>query len=170
MNPNGLDICDPLLPYAPSSRATNATTSSNAIKFPLISGGTLRKEQLILGVLEAAKLIRSTEFVIIGSQAVHGTLPDAPIDAVSKSIDVDLFPTNYRESMFVPMHAELGFESEFFDKHGLIDLPTLEQRLQAIPRTTPKRIQETINEVRLYPQIIAEADTVKTRLEKRRNK
>jgi hypothetical protein len=78
----------------------------------------LRKDQLILGVLEAAKLIRSTDFVIIGSQAVHGTFPDPPVDAVARSIDVDLFPIDYRESMFVPMHAELGFESEFFDKHG----------------------------------------------------
>jgi hypothetical protein len=199
----------------------------------------LRKDQLVLGVLEAAKLIRSTEFVIIGSQAVHGMFPDVPIDAVSKSIDVDLFPTDYRESMFVPMHAELGFESEFFDEHGfyveivrpelarfppdwrerastqclgevtingerrevnaifpdihdvavskavigreqdkaflvgvimlgLVNLPTLEQRLQAVPRTTPERIQETLNEVRMCSQVIAEAKAVTDRLEQQR--
>jgi hypothetical protein len=39
--------------------------------------------------------------------------PDIQIGSVLSSEDVDLFPTDYRESMFIVMHEHLGFESEF---------------------------------------------------------
>jgi hypothetical protein len=78
----------------------------------------MTKEQINKGVLEAASLIRSTEFVIIGSQAVQGLHPDIQIDSVLNSEDVDLFPTDYRESMFIVMHERLGFEYEFWEEHG----------------------------------------------------
>jgi hypothetical protein len=78
----------------------------------------MTKEQINRGILEAASLIRSTEFVIFGSQAVQGLHPDIQIDSVLNSEDVDLFPTDYRESMFIVMHERLGFESEFREEHG----------------------------------------------------
>ncbi|HEV3157589.1 MAG TPA: DUF6036 family nucleotidyltransferase [Candidatus Baltobacteraceae bacterium] len=217
------------------------TKSSIATKFHPINGGTLRREEVVLCVLAAAEFIRSTEFVVIGSQALLGMFPDAPIDAVKKSIDVDLFPTNFRETMFIPLHTELGMDSDFFNEHGiyvdtvrpelarfppdwrerastqclgevtinderrkvhaifpeihdltvskavigreqdkaflagvirlgLVNVPTLEQRLQAVPRTTPERIQETLNEVRLISQAFAEGDAAMKRVKKLQEK
>lgn len=96
----------------------SVTGSSSATGFLRSFKDTLRKEQVVKGVLAAAELVGSTEFVVVGSQAIHGTVQDPPIDAVARSIDVDIFPTDYDESMFIPLHSELGYDSEFFETQG----------------------------------------------------
>jgi GrpB-like predicted nucleotidyltransferase (UPF0157 family) len=52
----------------------------------------MRKAEVEKMVLECAEVSWQIEFVVIGSQAIHGTLADPAIDAVVLSPDLDLYP------------------------------------------------------------------------------
>lgn len=78
----------------------------------------MRKEELFEAILKAAERVGATEWVVIGSQAVHGALPNAPISRVERSDDADAFPVDYEEWMFEPLHTELGFDSDFNKEKG----------------------------------------------------
>jgi hypothetical protein len=52
----------------------------------------MRKADMLAILIKAAEVSSCTEFVVIGSQAIHGTWPDPEMDVVLRSNDLDLFP------------------------------------------------------------------------------
>jgi hypothetical protein len=62
-----------------------------------------------------AELTGWTEIVIIGSQAIHGTIEDPQIDAVVMSPDVDLYPKHGygHNAIWENLLSELGQDSDF---------------------------------------------------------
>jgi hypothetical protein len=76
----------------------------------------MRKRDVFDIILKAAEVSGYTEFVIIGSQAVHGTLPDPDIDVVIGSNDVDTYPSHgYGETSLVyeELMLRLGQDSDY---------------------------------------------------------
>lgn len=74
------------------------------------------KKQQVDHVLRAAgELTREKQFVIIGSQSLHGKYPD-PADDIVRSIEVDLIAKNH------PDRTEwlnlIGQDSRFHETHG----------------------------------------------------
>lgn len=79
----------------------------------------MRKDDVVAILLKAAEVSGRTEFVVIGSQAIHGTLPDPPMDVVASSNDVDLYPTQgYGESnsIYEELMLRLGQDSDYISK------------------------------------------------------
>lgn len=66
-------------------------------------------------LLRTAEVTGWTDLVVIGSQAIHGTVEDPSIDAVLRSPDVDLYPRNGygHNATWENLLLELGFDSEF---------------------------------------------------------
>ena len=62
-------------------------------------------------VAAAAQIVRETEFVIIGSQAILGSFPDAP-DTLLRSQEADIYPRNAPEKAIdieAPLATDLTF-------------------------------------------------------------
>lgn len=79
----------------------------------------VRSAELFDILVRAAKVSGRTEFVVIGSQAIHGTLADPDIDAVLRSPDVDLYPTSgYTPVVYEELMRELGQDSDFHVESG----------------------------------------------------
>lgn len=66
-------------------------------------------------LLRTATVTGWTHLVVIGSQAIHGAIPDPDIEAVQISPDVDLYPASgYGHNItWEKLMAELGSESDF---------------------------------------------------------
>jgi hypothetical protein len=64
----------------------------------------------------AAGIADTTEIVVIGSQAILGTIPDAP-DEVTKSMEADVFPKGHPETADV-IDGAIGEESIFHKTFG----------------------------------------------------
>jgi hypothetical protein len=52
----------------------------------------MRKRELVEILLKAAEVSGYTEFVVIGSQAIHGTVADPDVEVVIRSNDADIYP------------------------------------------------------------------------------
>lgn len=82
-------------------------------------------------VLRAARDITGAdEFIIVGSQALHGKYPDLP-DAFGFSVEVDLYakgrPTDTEKL------NEIGVDSPFHETHGFYADP-VDQKTATLPR------------------------------------
>ena len=66
-------------------------------------------------LIEFAQLINAEKILVIGSQAIHATHPDPPIDVVTDSREIDAIPLPYEqfEKWFFYAHERLGSDSEF---------------------------------------------------------
>jgi hypothetical protein len=76
----------------------------------------MRKADLVAILLKAAEISGRTEFVVVGSQAIHGTRPDAEIDVVIRSNDLDIYPVQgYGDHNLVyeELMLQLGQDSDF---------------------------------------------------------
>lgn len=81
----------------------------------------MRKAEVEKLLLKCAEVSWKTEFVIIGSQAIHGTLADPSIDAVVRSPDLDFYPKagySSRNSDYEAMMREVGQDSTYHEETG----------------------------------------------------
>jgi predicted nucleotidyltransferase len=79
----------------------------------------VRSAELFDILRRAAEVSGRTEFVVIGSQAVHGTVRDPDIDAVIRSPDVDLYPkADYTPIVYEELMLQLGQDSDFHVETG----------------------------------------------------
>ncbi len=107
----------------------------------------MRKEELFEAILKAAERVGATDWVVIGSQAVHGALPNAPISRVERSDDADAFPVDYEEWMYEPLHYELGFDSDFNKETGYY-FEVVRPTMPRLPKGWEQRIKtDTIGEI-----------------------
>jgi hypothetical protein len=76
----------------------------------------VRKRELIDILLKAAEISGRSEFVIIGSQAIHGTLPDANVEVTLRSNDVDTYPSDgygMTNLIYEELMLHLGQDSDY---------------------------------------------------------
>ncbi len=81
----------------------------------------MRKADVDKMLLKCAEVSGRTEFVIIGSQAIHGTLADPEINAVALSPDVDLYPKagyDRRNADYEALMREVGQDSTYHEEMG----------------------------------------------------
>lgn len=76
----------------------------------------MEREQLEHVLRAAAAITREDEFIIVGSQAILGALPDAPPD-LKLSREVDLYP-RFRPELADLIDGALGEASHFDDTFG----------------------------------------------------
>lgn len=107
----------------------------------------VRKDEVFKAILAAADRVGATDWVMIGSQAIHGTIPNPSISTVERSDDVDAFPITYDEWMYEPLHSDLGFESKFQKENGFY-FEVVRPRMPRLPEGWEHRIKtETIGQV-----------------------
>ena len=76
----------------------------------------MRKSEVEKLLFKCAEISGKTDFVIIGSQAIHGTLGDPNIDAVVRSPDLDFYPKagyDKRNIDYEAMMREVGQDSTY---------------------------------------------------------
>ncbi len=76
----------------------------------------MRKRAVLDVLLKAVEVSGRTEFVVIGSQAIHGTIPDPDIEVVIRSNDVDTYPAQgYGSNNFIyeELMLHLGQDSDY---------------------------------------------------------
>jgi len=95
----------------------------------------MKRRELELAVRAAARIARESEFLLVGSQAVHAHCRRAPAE-VLVSQECDLYPKNRPETAN-QLDTELGRSSRFARQHGfyvdvvapeIVDLPPGWQR------------------------------------------
>jgi hypothetical protein len=79
------------------------------------SGGCVKKRQVDHVLRAAGKIAGDTEFIIIGSQALHATQPDL-VDEVFVSAEVDLIAKNHPEA--TEYLNAIGVDSKFHEEFG----------------------------------------------------
>jgi hypothetical protein len=76
----------------------------------------VRSQQVYEILRRASEISGWSDFVIIGSQAIHGTIEDPEIEVVLRSDDVDVYPRGgWPESnaMYEELMMQLGQDSDF---------------------------------------------------------
>lgn len=76
----------------------------------------MKKHELVDILLKAAEVSGHAEFVIIGSQAIYGTLSDVGIEVVVRSNDVDLYPAQgygATNLVYEELMLHLGQDSDY---------------------------------------------------------
>jgi hypothetical protein len=76
----------------------------------------MKRRELELAVRAAGRVARDSEFLLLGSQAVHAFCRRPPTE-VLLSQECDLYPKNRPETANL-LHAELGRGSSFAQRHG----------------------------------------------------
>jgi hypothetical protein len=76
----------------------------------------MRREDLDHVVAAAAQIVGETEFVVVGSQAILGTFPDAP-DSLLRSQEADLYPRRAPDKA-IRIEGALGDGSPFQQTFG----------------------------------------------------
>src|SRR5438477_40105 len=99
------------------------------------------KKREVDHVLRAAgRITHEKEFIIVGSQALHGKYPDLA-DEIERSAEVDLFAKNHSEKtdnlnaigVYSPFHESFGYYADPVD-HKTATLPNgWKQRLVKLP-------------------------------------
>ena len=94
----------------------------------------MKSEQLYALLLSAAKISGWTNLVVIGSQAIHGTVEDPKIDVVVRSPDADFYrhggyPSN---AMWEHIVAEIGQDSDYHIEN-LVYAEAVPQDLARLP-------------------------------------
>jgi len=76
----------------------------------------MKRRELELAIRAAGRVARDSEFVLMGSQAVHASCRRPPAE-VLLSQECDLYPMNLPETATL-LHMELGRGSPFAQRHG----------------------------------------------------
>jgi hypothetical protein len=73
---------------------------------------------------DAGRITHETQFIIVGSQALHGKYPDLA-DDIERSVEVDLFAKDHPEKtdslnaigVFSPFHESYGYYADPVDEN-----------------------------------------------------
>jgi Nucleotidyltransferase of unknown function (DUF6036) len=76
----------------------------------------MRREDLDHVIAAAARIVGQVEFVVIGSQAILGSYPDAP-EVLLRSQEADIYPRNAPRDA-IKIEGALGDGSFFHQTHG----------------------------------------------------
>jgi hypothetical protein len=116
----------------------------------------VRSAELFDILRRAAEVSSRSEFVVIGSQAVHGTIRDPDIDAVIRSPDVDLYPkADYTPVVYEELMLQLGQDSDFHIETGNY-IEAVSQTLARFPEGWEDRATTMrIGSVRVAPPLYA---------------
>ena len=76
----------------------------------------MKRRELELAIRAASRLVRGSDFLLMGSQAVHGSCRRPPAE-VLLSQECDLYPKDLPETATL-LHMELGRGSAFAQRHG----------------------------------------------------
>lgn len=100
----------------------------------------MKSEQLYTLLLNAAKISGWTNLVVIGSQAIHGTVEDPEIDVVARSPDADFYrPGGYpSDAMWEHILSEIGQDSDYHIKN-LVYAEAVPQDLVRLPLDWERR-------------------------------
>ena len=112
----------------------------------------MRKADMVIILTKAAEVSGRTEFVIIGSQAIHGTRPDPEIDVVLRSNDLDLFPLQgygSRNVVYEELMLHLGQDSDFDLATGTYLEAVPESLARFPPDWKARRLQEVAGSVEI---------------------
>lgn len=90
----------------------------------------MKKKQLDHVLRAAGKIVKDDQFIIIGSQALHGKFPDLP-DEIVASIEVDLYSKN-RKLQSELLNA-IGQDSDFHRTFGYYADP-VDDRTAILPK------------------------------------
>ena len=96
----------------------------------------MKKRQLDHVLRAAGKIVDDTQFIIIGSQALHGKFPDLPDDIVM-SAEVDLFAKNHAER--TEWINAIGVDSPFHVMHGYYADP-VDEKTAVLPKEWKARL------------------------------
>jgi hypothetical protein len=79
----------------------------------------MRSSDLVNILLKAAEVSYRTDFVVIGSSAIHGTIENPSIDAVMRTPDADFYPVvALPPQLWESLMIELGQESDYHAETG----------------------------------------------------
>jgi hypothetical protein len=96
----------------------------------------VKKRQLDHVLRAAGEIVDDTQFIIIGSQALHGKFPDLPDDIVM-SAEVDLFAKNRAER--TEWLNAIGVDSPFHATHGYYADP-VDEKTAVLPKGWKARL------------------------------
>ena len=96
----------------------------------------MKKRQLDHVLRAAGKIVGDTEFIIIGSQALHGSYPDI-VDQFVVSVEVDLIAKNHPEAT-ESLNA-IGVDSRFHEEFGYYADP-VDRKTATLPRGWERRL------------------------------
>jgi hypothetical protein len=100
----------------------------------------VKKRQLDHVLRAAGKIAGDSEFIIVGSQALHGAYPDVA-DQLMVSVEVDLFAKNHPDDtenlnaigVDSPFHEQFGYYADPVDRRTAVLPRGWERRLVALP-------------------------------------
>ena len=79
----------------------------------------MRYEEVVRILLRAAEVSGRREFVVIGSQAIHGSSADPALDVVLRSDDIDIYPADgYTPVVYEELMLQLGQDSDYHVQTG----------------------------------------------------
>jgi hypothetical protein len=96
----------------------------------------VKKRQVDHVLRAAGDIVGDDQFVIIGSQALHGKHPDL-VDELCYSFEVDLFPKNKPEA--TERLWAIGLDSRFHETHGYYADP-VDEKTAVLPRGWKARL------------------------------
>jgi len=98
----------------------------------------MKRRELEIAIRAAAKIAHETEFILIGSQAVHAYCRRPPAEMLL-SQECDLYFKNRPETANL-LHTELGRGSDFAQEHGFyVDIVTPE--IASLPDGWQRRLK-----------------------------
>jgi hypothetical protein len=112
----------------------------------------MRKADMLAILIKAAEVSSCTEFVVIGSQAIHGTWPDPEMDVVLRSNDLDLFPLHgYGDSnvVYEELMLHLGQDSDFDLETGTYIEAVSETLARLPPDWSTRTLREVVGSVEI---------------------
>jgi hypothetical protein len=106
----------------------------------------VRRDQLEQLIRAASFITKEKDFVILGSQSILGTVPDAPRLApkLSRSIEADIYP-RWKPEVSDEIEGAMGELSEFHEQHGFY-ADAVEPQTAILPRAWESRLVKIENE------------------------
>ncbi|HSF16231.1 MAG TPA: hypothetical protein VLK65_11830 [Vicinamibacteria bacterium] len=103
----------------------------------------MRRQDLEHIIRAAAEIAKDTEIVVIGSQAILGSFPDAP-DELLVSVEADVYPKNRPERAEL-IDGSIGEGSPFHDAFGYY-AQGVDEKTAILPRGWKERLVAVRNE------------------------
>lgn len=103
----------------------------------------MRRQDLEHIIRAAAEIAKDTEIVVIGSQAILGSFPDAP-DELLVSVEADVYPKNRPERAEL-IDGSIGEGSPFHDAVGYY-AQGVDEKTAILPRGWKERLVAVRNE------------------------
>jgi hypothetical protein len=98
----------------------------------------MTREELQHIIRAAAEICEEPEFIVIGSQAIHGSLVDVNDFELIRSMEADLYPRHAPEK--AELLNEIGLLSLFHNTHGIYADP-VDETTATLPRGWFDRVQ-----------------------------